>query len=146
LSGKAETIEILLDAGSNIEAESPKKHTSLHLACYAAIPTDYHCAKILIERGARMGAKTSYNSGSDKYLSDGETALQLAVWKDSSQVVKLLVDKGADIYARNRGGHTALDIAVILGRTQAITILPVASGRTTTTAERVRKLFGELFS
>lgn len=144
-NGKAEAVEILLDAGCNIEAESSEKRTPLYFACCAESPWDYECAKILIARGANLEARRSVKAGPDDWmqpLGDGDTSLHTAAGFDSVKVVELLVEKGADVCARNTAGETALDKAARWKNSKAITALPAASRSTKT--KRVTNVVGEM--
>ena len=54
------------------------------------------------------------------------TALILAVWWGHTEVVKLLIKNGADVYAKNKYGQTALMLAEKRGHTKIISILKKA--------------------
>jgi hypothetical protein len=56
--------------------------------------------KLLLEKGADIGAKTS----------DGETALMGASACARPEIVQTLIARGADIYARTNKGETVLDV------------------------------------
>ena len=53
----------------------------------------------------------------------GNTALHFAVWTNNLFVVKMLLDKKANIYIQNRFGHTALHFAVGMGKSSIIQML-----------------------
>ena len=45
----------------------------------------------------------------------GETALSIAVKKNKLEIVKLLIEKGADVKHRNKDGLSAIDFAILPG-------------------------------
>jgi ankyrin repeat protein len=74
--------------------------TPLHYACSRG---HLEVAQYLLANGAIV------DSMSPGYT----TPLMMAVQSGNEQLVKLLLDKGADIQVRNTNGLTAIDIAVI---------------------------------
>jgi ankyrin repeat protein len=74
--------------------------TPLHYACAKG---HLEIAQYLIANGAIVDALSPSNT----------TPLMMAVQSGNEQLVKLLLDKGADIQVRNTNGLTAIDIAVI---------------------------------
>ncbi len=116
-----EIAQLLIEKGANIEAKDAYGSTAL---MYAARENAIDVAKLLIENGADINAKGS----------DGKTVLMHAkssvdvakllinrgvkddlthvlfetAWESSSDVVKLLLDNGASVNARNADGYTVL--------------------------------------
>ena len=72
-----------------------KKLTALH---FAALSGAKNSASILIDKGANKEARD--------YL--GRTPLYIAAEHENIEVVKLLIDKGCDILAKNNNGQKAL--------------------------------------
>ena len=107
------TIDLLLDAGANINARVTDSHT--------------HTAKIM-----------AYVQGRDQ---EGRTALFAAAEGGRDRMVKHLIERGADIAIRDAAGKTALDVArgpaptgpgtagatAAAGRTAAIAVLEAAA-------------------
>lgn len=89
--GHTEIVELLISKGADI---SP-----LHLAIYLK---DEAKAKSLIERGADVNKRTPY----------GTTSLDRAVNAGLRDIVRLLVDKGADINAKDNWYWTPLHSAI----------------------------------
>src|SRR5690606_22876735 len=59
---------------------------------------------------------------------DGEHALHVAVWSDSVPVARLLIERGAEVDARDRKHHaTPLSWAIYLGKPQLIEYLSAVS-------------------
>jgi ankyrin repeat protein len=54
---------------------------------------------------------------------DGKTALHIAAQDDETEVVKLLLDKGANINQQDNNGKTALHIAAQYGETKVVELL-----------------------
>ncbi|MCL2720281.1 MAG: ankyrin repeat domain-containing protein [Treponema sp.] len=71
----------------------------------------FEFAKLFIQAGADV----NYQYPLSRDYSDGMTALLHASRYDNLELVRLLVDRGADINARNRDGNTALSLAQING-------------------------------
>ena len=92
--------------------------TSLHDAAESNSPD---VATLLIERGADNSAKTSElttdTGPPELLLKDNddwdETSLHNAAWKDSLDVATLLIDRGADIEAKDNNGWTPLHGAAV---------------------------------
>ena len=74
--------------------------TPLHYACSRG---HLEVAQFLLANGAIVDSMSPGNT----------TPLMMAVQSGNEQLVKLLIDKGADIQIRNTNGLTAIDIAVI---------------------------------
>lgn len=104
--GQIGAIERLLarDAKS-VEAVSTDGFTPLHLACYFAQPG---AVKLLLGRGANVEA-ASQNAQALR-------ALHAAAAGGSAECVEMLLARGADPDARQRGGFTALHAAANAGR------------------------------
>lgn len=86
--------EMLLNAGANVNDKVDPGSTPLKQALHA---DNYELVSILIRRGANIN--DSYN---------GETPLMVAARSLKPMFVKLLIEKGALVDARDRSGQTAL--------------------------------------
>jgi ankyrin repeat protein len=96
-----EIVETLLDAGVKINAvtNSPDKLTALHVAVEENKP---ELAELILKRrSVNKEAKDIY----------GYTPLHLAVHAENPKFVKLLVDAGAKITAKDKEGQTPVDLA-----------------------------------
>ena len=106
--GRYLILEILLENGANIEAETNLGHRSFH--CAVNIPngeinSDYEKAvKILIQMGARLDIKDG----------DGQAPIHLAVLQIQrrSSIVEILVTNGVSLKTRNQHGLTPLECAL----------------------------------
>jgi ankyrin repeat protein len=70
------------------------------------------------------------NQGADMEASDfyGWTPLMKAAYRDNFEIVKLLVENGANVNAKNYAGHSVLYVAEKLNRNPEIGMLLVNSG------------------
>ncbi len=114
--GSAPVVEALLDQGANIEAEDDRGSRPLDMVLFN---DSLEMVELLLARGADPNAKPyllsaarSGNPGLARLLLDnggntefinaaGETALHHAAMNDFLEVVRVLLDRGADIEARD---------------------------------------------
>jgi ankyrin repeat protein len=91
-----ETVQRLIDAGAQVNQEG---WTALH---YATVVGNLEIVKMLLERYAYIDAETPNKT----------TPLMLAARRGEMNVLKFLIDEGADISLKNMLGWTAYDFAV----------------------------------
>jgi len=94
------TLQVLLEYGADVNNRGSHEFTPLYLATQR---TDHSLASILrllSVKGIEINAKSDYL--------DGYTALHMAVKLGKSDILKILLDHGADINAINTKGETAL--------------------------------------
>jgi TonB family protein len=115
-SGNSKVVELLLAAGANASERDRCRDTALMAAAAAGNPDS---VRILLDRGARVNAKNrrrqtallSASSGDDGFAI-GEMGRQRAEIPDEivhrSEVVRMLVQAGADINSKGWSGETAL--------------------------------------
>ncbi|MDE0200553.1 MAG: ankyrin repeat domain-containing protein [Caldilineaceae bacterium] len=120
--GNAEIVQILVDAGADIEAEGFMDQTPLSLAAEEGAS---EIMQILLGQGADNGTQ----EGEDKQApAIGSEALFTAIEKGDVEMVRILVEAGADINAADGfGGNTPLHEAVEQGDAEIVRIL-VAAG------------------
>jgi ankyrin repeat protein len=111
-------IELLLEKGANINTTKGK----LTPLMMAAKKGHYDLCKFLIEKGADVNGNVDNDDDDDvddddadddagSWVStfarfDNSTALILACQNNHSEIIKLLVDNGAEVNVKNKGGFT----------------------------------------
>jgi len=107
--GSAETVRLLLESGADVNAKNDFSATAL---LWAARDTEK--ARVLIEHGADVNAQSK----------QGRTPLMMAVQRDGgSDVVALMLAKGAAINAKDSRGDTALSLAAAVGDVETMRLL-----------------------
>ena len=97
--GGKEVMELLIEAGADVEVRSFLGHTPLQLAASFG---DLEAVAVLVGAGAKLEAKDE----------DGMTALLWALRGRHSKVALYLISVGADVNSRSRNGTTPLQLAV----------------------------------
>lgn len=142
-SGRLEIVKLLVEKGAEINPKNPKAKTAL---ASAVTQGNGDIAKYLLEKGAKMGpdiladalqypAKAkpdmiqllilngaNVNAKSSQSLG-GTTALIWAVDKDYIDIVKLAIQKKADMNIFDKNGMTALMVAVKQGKVEMTKLL-----------------------
>jgi uncharacterized protein len=91
---------VLVQAGSNVNAREVRNWTALH---FAAQEYDYEIVKYLIANGAEINAEDV----------DGNTPLFRCLFgsQGRGEVIKLMIEKGADKDHKNKSGVSPWDLA-----------------------------------
>ncbi|TNM98900.1 hypothetical protein fugu_013464 [Takifugu bimaculatus] len=108
-------VEALLTWGADVDMDIPHLGTALYTAC---ICQELECASKLLREGANVQKGKSLDS-----------PLHAAAEKDSTEVVKLLLDFGADINARNTEFQRPVDVAPPSSLTEGFLLLYEATPR-----------------
>ena len=106
-----ETVLVLVELGANAEIPTASGWTSLMMAAFKGLN---HIVKILVE--SNVDVNKTWNK-------TGYGALHLAVEKNHTEVVSLLLDHNADMDIQNNDGFTPLLIAAFKGFNQIVKIL-----------------------
>lgn len=93
--GRREMVELLIDAGADVNSRGPLGLTALHRA---AQQDHVEVVKLLLERGAEVDTRHDM----------GATPLLVASIASCPEVAKALLAKGADVNAANQDGFTPL--------------------------------------
>ena len=97
--GDIEIVKCLIEIGALLDVQNVKGITPLHIAIY----TSAQIAKLFIDKGANVNARLT-----DK---GGYTPLHCAAANGSLEIVKFLVESGAQIDARNKFNETPAMVA-----------------------------------
>ncbi|KAM4555275.1 ankyrin repeat and SOCS box protein 5 isoform 1-T1 [Odontesthes bonariensis] len=108
-------VEVLVTWGADVDMDIPHLGTALYTAC---ICQELECARKLLREGANVQKGRSLDS-----------PLHAAAEKDCTAVVKLLLDFGADINARNTEFQRPVDVAPPSSLTEGFLLLYEATPR-----------------
>lgn len=122
-NGHTECVKLLLDAGATTEEHNESGHTAL---MEAASNGHVNVAKLLISYGA------SINTHSHEFK---ESALTLACYKGQLDMVKFLLDAGADQEHKTEEMHTALMEASMDGHVEVARLLLDSGAQVTMPAD-----------
>ena len=158
LNGHLEVAAVLLENGADVDRADENYVRPLHLA---AIHGDPALVELLLEYGATVNARTRNGMSSLSYAAENghaeaaalllrhganqtgnvnrTTPLHFAVAYNYTDVVRLLLDDGADIYAPNRRNITPKEMTIRLDRPEALrAMLELRPNLELTPDERVR--------
>ena len=128
-NSNAAIIRSLLKAGADHSAALPSGETVL-MTC--ARSGSAEGAKLVAEADARLEAVDAEM---------GQTALMWAVAQKHADVAKVLIDKGADIHLRSKGGFSPMMFAARVGDIETTRVL-LAAGADVNEAMPVKKITG----
>ncbi|MDH4271667.1 MAG: ankyrin repeat domain-containing protein [Candidatus Aminicenantes bacterium] len=110
-SGQTEAARFLIEKGADIDIKDPVKLTPLNMAAESGLEA---MVKMLIEKGANIENKHAY----------GRTPLVGAARERGDiNVIRTLLDAGADVNSSDRWGETALDLAAWRGFEEVVNLL-----------------------
>jgi ankyrin repeat protein len=120
--GLVNTLNRLLDHGASINSRTRNGATPLHLAVDYK---NFQAAETLVNRGADVNALTEEGVTPLQLFANGSRDERGAEWSggQAAALLKLLLAKGADVNAKNRGGATALHYAVLQNNLRTARIL-----------------------
>jgi ankyrin repeat protein len=109
--GHVAVATILLDSGADIDAREEDNETPLHSAAWRS---QVAIGRLLVERGSDLEARNHW----------GRTPL-LVVARETgnADMARLLIDAGAAINVRDRGGESSLDLAAWRGFADLVDLL-----------------------
>ena len=111
INGSTAIIEALLEGGADANTALPEGETVLMTASRTGKAEPL---QLLLARGAAINVKENWR---------GQTALMWAAAERHSAATRLLLDHGADVGARSKGGLTALLFAVRAGDLESLRLL-----------------------
>lgn len=100
--------KLLLEKGADVDAKDEQGFTPLHKSAALKDSNELSCkiAKLLIEYGADVNNRRK--PGFVSRYGGNNTPLHEAVWARNLPMVKLLVENGADVNAKNNQNYTPL--------------------------------------
>lgn len=105
-----EIVQLLLDAGADVDARTDRAYTPLHIAC-GMQPADPVIISALITAGANVGCTTRIRP---HYIYDGLVQpIHLAAVAGNTVAVQLLLSAGVDVDTRTHDGMRPLDLAIL---------------------------------
>jgi ankyrin repeat protein len=129
--GHTDIVKLLIKNGAYINTQDYDRRTAL---IYATEEGHTDVVKLLIDGGADVNAvfvvegfsesPTIFGGRKYKYfIIESSTALIIASKTGHAEIVKLLIEAGADVYAQDLKGHTALWWAFQYGHTEVAKLL-----------------------
>jgi len=115
--GHWKIVDFLISQGANVNYALPETgETPLHSAlCKAGRPYFLNVLKLLVENGADVNAKTIPGKESGAFMRDvrtkGETPLHRAAAYGDEEMIRYLLDNGADKQARDANGDSPISWA-----------------------------------
>ena len=110
IAKSAEMLQLLIDAGADMEATDIKGNTSLHEAVFFERTK---AVRVLLDKGADVKAVNK----------NGDTPLHIAASRWEAESTRALLDKGADVNAVNEDGDTPLHKAAVRENTEIVRAL-----------------------
>jgi ankyrin repeat protein len=97
---RLDAVEYLLSRMTEPSVRAAQAEKSFFDACQSHVPVVF--AQRLVEAGANIGIKNE----------SGQTALHVAAKNHNRDAIRLLLEKGADLHARDNSGASVLDAAI----------------------------------
>ena len=97
--GHYECVKILLEGGAHVNHTNLNGSSALMLACTSGY---IDCARILIDYGADLNVISA---------GDGQNILMYTIMRQRSEIAKLLIEKGCDVFLVDNEKKTSLELA-----------------------------------
>jgi uncharacterized protein len=104
IDGKDEIVDLLITHGSDVNTQDDRGFSALH---FAAQNYRVKTAEALLRAGAAVDVRDGF----------GNTPLWRAVFNSQGrgEIIKLLLEHGADRQAKNKSGKSPIDLALTIG-------------------------------
>lgn len=113
-NGEVAAVKLLLERGAKVDIEDKGGSTALSECVWTSVKDGAQKIRLLLDHGAKINQPMG---------EDHETALMTAASIGNLEIVKYLVEQGADVNARMTGGGSALAYAAIGGRVDVVKYL-----------------------
>ncbi|RBA10433.1 hypothetical protein FPRO05_05022 [Fusarium proliferatum] len=110
ISGKKDTVELLVDNGAEINVRCHLGQAPLHISVESG---ENEITEFLISKGADVSVVDDY----------GRTALTIASMSGNTEVARQLIDSGADISHKTTNGFTPFSMASSRGHVELVKLL-----------------------
>lgn len=107
-----ETMEILVNAGANVNIVNPGGTTLLHSLPLQFRPKNPEILDWLLQRGGDINAPVIADPTGAKRPSQGYTPLHLAAQNGQTELGRLMIERGANVNAIALDGQTPLTLAI----------------------------------
>nr|WP_253309278.1 ankyrin repeat domain-containing protein [Rickettsia endosymbiont of Ceutorhynchus assimilis] len=111
-NGHVKVVEYLVEEGASLKVKNKDGETPLHVA--AQHDSTLEVIEFILNRDL---------SGINDITNNGRTPLHLAIQGNKPSTVKLLLNKGANINAKDKDGKTPLDLAMQEGYTNIVEMI-----------------------
>lgn len=113
--GYADIAKYLIDKGADLNIRSKIGETVLMIAC--AVPDRLEVVRHLVEKGANINIQDDVSAisaftemfANNCALQNGETALMKTFHTGSIEVIKYLIEKGANMNLQNKVNHCQVE-------------------------------------
>jgi ankyrin repeat protein len=103
MSGDLEMVQVLLDNDADVNSRNEYGSSSLIVASNYVGPQSLHIVRLLLDNGANPNVWTSIR---------GTTPLHAASYRGNLEVVRLLLEYGADVERKNKEDRTPFEVAL----------------------------------
>ncbi len=110
--GRTKTVKLLLKKGADINLKDNANRIALHYACESGY---YKIVKLLLNAGSDLVPLyccIPYNWQCNDYGPNIGLKIEDYKIKASYNIIKILLEKGADVDKKNKKDNTALDMAI----------------------------------
>lgn len=104
MNGKAQTVDLLLNAGASPDQKNGLNQSPLFLAVQAADRADNPAGLAVIQSLVKAGAELNITD------ENGQTPLMMAAKHGQTKIMDVLISAGADKEMKDKAGRTAADL------------------------------------
>lgn len=116
-----EIVKILIDNGTDVNFKKEDGFVSLYFAV-----NDLAMTRFLLDKGAEVNVVTNNDILYDGSIDYGESIFHRAIFHQNIEVIKLLLENGADVSINHGDGRTTLEVAQGTGNEDVIKLIKSA--------------------